>query len=827
MFILLSLLTDSIHESQVSIKRVQNEVTVKISSESEVLQNIQNLKRDFASLVTQIRILLAESTSTKEIKSICIYVEEYLGICSLSNIASADHLFSKIKPHYSFLNCDLIHEIAGIFLPAKCDVQIKLRNYMQKLNTFEKSSSLQHIINIIEETIEPTHDSTDAVCEVILKLDRRWGSVMLASFKKVIYYIFDDNSRVLSHIRIEKGSIYIKYSAPISQLESLIKKASSKTNFMHQIGIIEMSIGDQCVLKLFDEKFDIEKNFFNAAESGSLMQLQLEQLLQLNVNIDFRNEDGTTALMVASNDGHHQVVELLLKEGADVNIQNNNGVTCLMVASNNGHHQVVELLLKEGADVNIQNNDGWTALMIASQNGHHQVVELLLKEGADVNIQNNNGVTCLMVASANGHHQVVELLLKEGDNVNIQDKDGWTALMVASDEGHHQVVELLLKEGADVNIQNNDGWTALMAASQNGHHQVVELLLKEGADVNIQNNDGVTCLMAASNNGHHQVVELLLKEGADVNIQNNDGVTCLMAASNNGHHQVVELLLKEGADVNIQNNDGVTCLMVPSNNGHHQVVELLLKEGADVNIQDNNGWTALMGASQNGHHRVVELLLKKSTDTEIQTHKDGATALMLASEKGHTQVIEFLLKHNADANVQDKKGRTALVVARKKGHQRIVELLDPVTKQTQLVTTTDTALTTLPVTTTNDAINTDTFSPVVTAAYDTVSSSTPTSTTLYDKTSTTDTSYETIGHYSLSSIKDRLVQAVKHPFSSFDNKSKKNINIENKEQTHSIYQQVSVNSRGTQRPSFIKRMFRRQQNVTLVQYKTQVDSCEL
>ena len=53
-----------------------------------------------------------------------------------------------------------------------------------------------------------------------------------------------------------------------------------------------------------------------------------------------------------------------------------------MVASFNGHHQVVELLIKEHADVNTQEKDGWTALMIASENGHHQVVELLIKEHA-------------------------------------------------------------------------------------------------------------------------------------------------------------------------------------------------------------------------------------------------------------------------------------------------------------------------------------------------------------------------------------------------------------------------------------------------------------
>ena len=55
-----------------------------------------------------------------------------------------------------------------------------------------------------------------------------------------------------------------------------------------------------------------------------------------------------------------------------------------MLASQNGHTQVVELLIKENADVKIQIKEGVTALMLASKNGHTQVVELLLKENADV-----------------------------------------------------------------------------------------------------------------------------------------------------------------------------------------------------------------------------------------------------------------------------------------------------------------------------------------------------------------------------------------------------------------------------------------------------------
>ena len=53
-----------------------------------------------------------------------------------------------------------------------------------------------------------------------------------------------------------------------------------------------------------------------------------------------------------------------------------NGSTALMCASLEGHAEVVKLLLqKEGIDVNQSTtDDGGTALMSASQNGHAEVV---------------------------------------------------------------------------------------------------------------------------------------------------------------------------------------------------------------------------------------------------------------------------------------------------------------------------------------------------------------------------------------------------------------------------------------------------------------------
>ena len=69
---------------------------------------------------------------------------------------------------------------------------------------------------------------------------------------------------------------------------------------------------------------------------------------------------------------------------SQVDDRDENGTTTLMIAAGKGLAAFVKELLSHGADVNAQDLDNWTALLCATKSGHLEIVELLVENGADV-----------------------------------------------------------------------------------------------------------------------------------------------------------------------------------------------------------------------------------------------------------------------------------------------------------------------------------------------------------------------------------------------------------------------------------------------------------
>ncbi|MCK9544053.1 MAG: ankyrin repeat domain-containing protein, partial [Novosphingobium sp.] len=61
-------------------------------------------------------------------------------------------------------------------------------------------------------------------------------------------------------------------------------------------------------------------------------------------------------------------------------IINNMGKTALIMATENNHKDIVELLLNNNADLDIPDNNGNTALKIAEENQYTDIKDMLKKE---------------------------------------------------------------------------------------------------------------------------------------------------------------------------------------------------------------------------------------------------------------------------------------------------------------------------------------------------------------------------------------------------------------------------------------------------------------
>ncbi|MFA5165236.1 MAG: ankyrin repeat domain-containing protein [Candidatus Omnitrophota bacterium] len=154
--------------------------------------------------------------------------------------------------------------------------------------------------------------------------------------------------------------------------------------------------------------------------------------------------------------GDIKKTEIYLRRGAFVNAKNCDGKTPLMLALENDHQYVAEMLLKEGANPNFADPGGTTPLMIAAKKGLVDTVKLLLSKGANPNTQQSNiksvnaseNKTPIMFAAEGGNPDIVKMLIAKGANVNKKARDGKTALAIAEEKDFSDIVSILKKAGA-------------------------------------------------------------------------------------------------------------------------------------------------------------------------------------------------------------------------------------------------------------------------------------------------------------------------------------------------------------------------------------------
>lgn len=126
--------------------------------------------------------------------------------------------------------------------------------------------------------------------------------------------------------------------------------------------------------------------------------------------IDTLNEFVLARPEHTSIDPYMSIVNILLKNGANIEAKDNDGRTPLLVAAREGCRRMMMVLLENGANVEATGPFNRTPLFVASATGRSKLVRVLAERGAKLDVVDTFGNTPVTVASAKGHEDIVTWL---------------------------------------------------------------------------------------------------------------------------------------------------------------------------------------------------------------------------------------------------------------------------------------------------------------------------------------------------------------------------------------------------------------------------------
>ena len=441
------------------------------------------------------------------------------------------------------------------------------------------------------------------------------------------------------------------------------------------------------VLNAVDRE-QFRRNLLMLAALHGYQSLLLEILGRPEIDVNYRDSKGYTALALAATTTHISVVKILLNY-VDVDLPNNIGSTPLIIAAEGGKHEMVMEMLKHNADWRLQNHDGHTAFVKAVIHGRAEVVKVLLAHKALEQSADGSRRTAMHIACSAEETKpdMIDLLHEQGLEVDAKDDRSRTPLHHVCRIGNIEVAKALLALHADICIKDSFERTPLSVAWENGHTDLVKLLQSHHGQASTPLEPipeaSYLPLWSMAKLGYVQLIQdTPNKVCTDLETQDPDTESTSLhwaIRSKNAEEglKITDVLLKAGASTSAVDDHGRTPLHIAAYKNYYEAALLLLEFNADPTTRDAWGLSPLLVAQSRKYYPLAAMLLdvgefieEKCSSAELQG------TFCAAVENGFLRAARLLAGHEGvDVEGRDGEGYTTMELAKASGDDEMQQWL--------------------------------------------------------------------------------------------------------------------------------------------------------
>lgn len=424
---------------------------------------------------------------------------------------------------------------------------------------------------------------------------------------------------------------------------------------------------------LDDEDPQDSSSLHKAAQAGN--DAQVRKILADGCDVNLENDDGHTALYVASMKSREGIVRILLQHKAIVNTTNNPLLVVKDVAT-------AKLLIQANGNLHARDEYGNTPLHKAILIGNKELIQLYLSFGAKIHVTTATGHTALHTQSSSfldepWGSKLTQELIQRGASVNCKDYQGRSPLHLAAINyslEKEETIRILIKAGSSLTDLDIQGFNPLhhFISQSRGCSEMdetlaikfIDILLADEQSVNSVTAIGQTILHLSISDLPFQILQYLVKKGCRLDIKDSRG-QCLLHYIVNREEEITDVLkylLNMGLKVDDCDDWGQTALHLAIEKNKKKLAVALIDFGADVNVKDANGRQPIHIAAEHGWDSILDFLIERGANIN-SADSYMSSPFHFAAWNNKSSIAYTLIKAGCDVETQDSCGETAKEVA--------------------------------------------------------------------------------------------------------------------------------------------------------------------